>query len=141
MVTPEGKKIGDHIGLAYYTIGQRKGLGIGGKGEAWFVISKDIETNTLTVAQGTDHPALFADSLTAHECHLISGNAPPLPLLCTAKIRYRQEDVSCKATITSTGKLYVRFRTPQRAITPGQSIVFYDGDTCLGGAVITMRGE
>jgi len=137
MITPEGKKVGEHIGLAYYTIGQRKGLGIGGEGDAWFVASKNIEENTLVVAQGTDHPALFANSLTAHESHWISGHAPQLPLSCSAKIRYRQEDSPCKVEASTTGELLVYFQTPQRAITPGQSIVFYDGDTCLGGAVIT----
>jgi len=136
MVTPEGKVIGEHIGLAYYTIGQRKGLGIGGEGEAWFVVSKDIEANTLTIAQGTDHPALFSSSLLATEAHWISGAPPSFPLTCTAKIRYRQQDCPCAVETTCDKNLTVSFQTAQRAITPGQSIVFYDHNTCLGGAVI-----
>ncbi len=139
MVTVDEKKIGDHIGLAYYTIGQRKGLGIGGEGEAWFVVSKNIETNTLTVAQGADHPALFAHCLVAHQSHWISGNAPSFPFSCTAKIRYRQEDSPCEVTMAEPDKLSVHFEKPQRAVTPGQSIVFYEGATCLGGAIITSR--
>jgi len=137
MVTVDGKKIGDHIGLAYYTIGQRKGLGIGGEGDAWFVVSKNSETNTLTVAQGIDHPALFAHSLVANKNHWISGKTPSSPLSCTAKIRYRQEDSPCEVTMVGPDKLSVHFEKPQRAITPGQSIVFYDEATCLGGAVIS----
>jgi tRNA-specific 2-thiouridylase len=136
MVTVDGKKIGDHIGLGYYTIGQRKGLKIGGEGAAWFVVAKNPETNTLTIAQGTDHPALFAHSLIAHQSHWISGETPSFPFFCTAKIRYRQEDSPCEVIMTKTGELYVRFEKKQRAITPGQSIVFYDGASCLGGAVI-----
>lgn len=134
IVSVDGKKVGEHVGLAFYTIGQRKGMGIGGEGDAWFVADKDKENNRLLVAQGGNHPALFKPSLTASEATWIA-ETPALPLKCTAKIRYRQPDVSC--TVHNEGtSLKVLFDTPQRAITPGQSVVFYQGDLCLGGAVI-----
>ena len=135
IVTTEGEVVGTHIGLAYYTIGQRKGMGIGGRGEAWFVVGKDLEKNQLIVAQGANHPALFASQLVAKEPHWI-GEPPRFPLSCTAKIRYRQTDQACSVE-GDDNRLHVRFETPQRAITPQQSIVFYDGDTCLGGAFIS----
>lgn len=137
MITPEGKEIGQHIGLPYYTLGQRKGLAIGGPGEAWFVAKKDLATNTVTVVQGEDHPMLFADKLTSLAPHWISGNPPgSFPYRCTAKVRYRQPDFPCTVYELPQGQLEVRFDSPQRAATPGQSIVFYQGAVCLGGAVI-----
>lgn len=134
IVTTEGEVVGTHIGLAYYTIGQRKGMGIGGRGDAWFVVDKDIERNRIIVAQGANHPALFASGLVAKEPYWI-GEPPPYPFSCTAKIRYRQADQVCTVE-GDTERLHVHFEVPQRAITPQQSVVFYDGNTCLGGAFI-----
>lgn len=139
MKTPDGRYLGQHCGLPYYTIGQRKGLGIGGQGEAWFVAGKDVEKNCLIVVQGDSHPALYADELIAKEAHWI-GATPSLPLRCTAKIRYRQPDQPCIVRQGERDTLVVTFDSPQRAITPQQSIVFYDGATCLGGAFIKERG-
>lgn len=139
-ITPEGKKVGSHEGMAYYTIGQRKGLGIGGAGEAWFVCSKSAEKNTVTVVQGEEHPALYSYTLTATEASWVMKEAPLLPLKCKAKIRYRQEDQQCCIERIEDGRLYIRFTLPQRAITPRQSIVFYQQDICLGGAMIEQPG-
>ena len=136
MISAEGKEMGTHEGLAYYTIGQRKGLKIGGQGEAWFVAGKEAAGNRLIIAQGANHPALFADTLLAKEAHWISGVSPSFPLRCTAKIRYRQADQLCTVTDGPDGMIHVQFDTPQRAITPQQSIVFYDGQVCLGGGFI-----
>ena len=135
--TVEGKKIGSHDGIFYYTIGQRKGMGIGGEGEAWFVAGKDTKRNALIVAQGANHPALFAPSLIATDISWV--DAPPtLPLRCHAKVRYRQVEQPC--TVEKRGEhLHVTFDTPQRAITPRQSVVFYQGDHCLGGAIIKRK--
>lgn len=131
----EGKKLGQHRGIAFYTLGQRKGLGIGGAGEAWFVVHKDLERNVLIVAQGDDHPALYHSHLTAQEVHWITEK-PTMPFTCTAKVRYRQADQLCWVEPLGTTGLSVRFDVPQRAVTPGQSIVFYQGELCLGGAII-----
>lgn len=136
-VDTKGNIIGEHEGAFYYTIGQRKGLGIGGPGEAWFVVDKDIDKNTVTLAQGENHQALFHSTLDAKELTWV-GACPTLPLNCTAKVRYRQSDVPCKVSKTMKG-ISVRFETPMRAITPGQSVVFYDKDICLGGAIIYDR--
>lgn len=135
MMTFEGEVIGEHRGLMYYTIGQRHGLGIGGRGkspEPWFVIGKDQSKNTLYVGQGFEHPLLYADYLEASELNLISGE---LPARCTCKTRYRQQDVMCEVEVIGN-QCKVIFPEPVRAVTPGQSIVFYDGEVCLGGAVI-----
>ncbi|CRX39161.1 tRNA 2-thiouridine(34) synthase MnmA [Estrella lausannensis] len=141
MISPEGKIMGEHQGIAYYTIGQRHGLGIGGEGEAWFVVGKNPENNQLIVAQGSEHPALFADTLTAEGANWITPEGcPTLPFACHAKIRYRQNDQECIIEKMEEGKLTVRFKRPQRAITPRQSIVFYQGDKCLGGAFIEKAG-
>jgi tRNA-uridine 2-sulfurtransferase len=140
MKTLDGNVVGTHCGLPYYTIGQRKGIGIGGQGDAWFVAGKDIANNCLLVVQGANHPALYADTLIAKEIHWISGQQPSLPLRCTAKIRYRQPDQPCVVTHGQNGTLFVSFDSPQRAITPQQAIVFYDGPVCLGGAFIQERG-
>ncbi len=130
--TPEGKTVGTHQGVAYYTRGQRRGLGLGGEGEPWFVLDKELSTNTVIVARGEDHPGLYAQELTAHSFTWVLGH-PPTQTALTAKIRYRQADQPCTLDL-ATGR--VAFATPQRAIAPGQSIVFYDGDCCLGGGVI-----
>lgn len=133
----ENEIVGSHIGLAYYTIGQRKGLGIGGRGEAWFIVGKDVEKNELIVAQGENHPALFSTELLAKEAHWISGRPPQFPLHAFAKIRYRQPSEPCQ--IYQEGDLLrVSFTNPQRAITPQQSIVFYNDTVCLGGAFILV---
>ena len=124
--------------MAYYTIGQRKGLGIGGPGDAWFVVDKDPEKNVVYLAQGDDHPSLYAHDLTANEISWVK-EAPTFPLHCKAKIRYRQPEEECVVTQTDNNELHVHFPNPQRAITLRQSIVFYDGDTCLGGGMIASK--
>lgn len=129
-----GQVVGKHRGVAYYTIGQRKGLSLGGPGEAWFVVGKDVKNNIVFVEQGDDHPALYASSLTASDATWVSS-APTFPLHCTAKIRYRQPDQPCIVE-QHNHQLTVQFLTPQRAITPRQSVVFYQDDLCLGGATI-----
>lgn len=141
IVTMEGKLIGEHQGIAYYTIGQRKGLAIGGAATPWFVANKEIETNRLVVVQGQDHPALFCLELLADSHHWISGQPPSLPFRCKAKVRYRQEEKSCwlLPVADSADQLLVRFDEPQRAVTPGQSVVFYSDQACLGGAIIRER--
>ena len=124
----------------FHTIGQRQGLGIGGmreaSGEPWYVVAKNMETNQLVVAQGNDHPALFKPALEAKDLHWISGQAPAVPLRCHARIRYRQSDQACEITALREDQIQVRFSEPQRAVTPGQAIVFYDDDLCLGGGTI-----
>jgi len=138
--TPEGECLGEHQGLAYYTIGQRQGLGIGGVAggaEApWFVAAKDVERNRLVVVQGARHPLLMAERLETAPAHWISGQTPKLPLRCQARLRHRQPLQPCEIRLLDTGGCAVRFAQPQRAITPGQSIVFYQDDDCLGGAVV-----
>lgn len=132
--TVDGEKLGTHDGIYYYTIGQRKGMGIGGPGEAWFVAGKDKASRKLIVAQGEDHPALFAPALTATEVSWVC-DVPTFPLKCKAKIRYRQVEEDC--TVEKNGEtLTVYFDQPQRAITPRQSVVFYNGNACIGGAII-----
>ena len=133
--TAEGKTIGEHIGLAFYTIGQRKGIGIGGAGDAWYVAQKRLPENELVVVQGHDHPLLLKNSLTAQDLSWTSGRLPAAALH-TAKTRYRQADAGCTVASTDTG-IKVHFAAPQWAVTPGQSVVLYDGETCLGGGVIT----
>jgi tRNA-specific 2-thiouridylase len=139
IVTPEGQILGTHQGLMYYTLGQRQGLGIGGiKGSQhtpWFVAQKDLTHNQLIVVAGHDHPLLYQQQLHTQIPHWIAGIAPGTEFSCTAKIRYRQKDAACQVRVEATG-LDVYFNTPQWAITPGQSIVFYQDEVCLGGAVI-----
>ena len=134
-----GKPMGKHNGLMYHTIGQRQGLGIGGiKGaseEAWYVVDKDLARNILTVAQGAQHPRLFKRELTVSTIHWINDTQPTLPYQCKAKTRYRQTDQTCTIESSSHGYRII-FDQAQRAITPGQSVVFYQGDNCLGGGVI-----
>ena len=139
IVSVDGDELGEHEGLMYHTIGQRQGLRIGGlanRPEApWYVVDKQVADNVLVVAQGNEHPALFKTQLTATDVIWISGEPPTLPLICHAKIRYRQADQPCEVS-ASYSKVQVSFTTPQRAVTPGQSVVFYEGDICLGGGVI-----
>jgi tRNA-specific 2-thiouridylase len=145
--TPEGDDIGQHQGLMYHTIGQRQGLGIGGLTDypdaPWYVAQKDLERNVLIAVQGKQHPLLFSRSLITHEVDWISGQAPTLPMQCTAKTRYRQEDQSCHVELWGAGGYQVTFDEPQRAVTPGQSVVFYAGEQCLGGGIIeqTFRDD
>ncbi len=140
IMTTDNDVIGQHAGLMYHTIGQRQGLGIGGvKGaneEPWFVIEKDLENNVLRVAQGTHNPLLYTNTLQAGQIHWINGQAPSDTLTLTAKTRYRQADQNCSITLLNDNRLEAIFEEPQRAITPGQSVVFYVDDVCLGGAVI-----
>lgn len=136
-----GNILGDHDGVAYYTPGQRRGMGIGGAGEPWFVVGKDIPRNVVKLAQGTRHPALYCDNLTATELSWVSGReVPSMPFTCKAKIRYRQPDQSCVIKKIENGRAYVSFSVPQRAVTIRQSIVFYEGDICLGGGIIEAPG-
>ncbi len=140
MRTPDGEYIGQHHGLMYYTLGQRQGLGIGGRknstGEPWFVAGKDMSSKTLYVVQG-DHPWLHSQSLVAQQLSWVSGHQPVLPCKATAKTRYRQPDQPCTISQSDNGDITVEFEQKQRAVTPGQSVVFYQGDDCLGGGVIT----
>ncbi|MGB0712271.1 MAG: tRNA 2-thiouridine(34) synthase MnmA [Gammaproteobacteria bacterium] len=137
--TPDGTVIGTHQGLMYYTLGQRRGLGIGGLREAsdnpWYVAGKALERNVLVAVQEHDHPLLMSPSLQASSTHWIRGAAPTFPLHCKAKIRYRQQEQACTVEPQGNG-VRVCFETPQWAVTPGQSVVFYDANTCLGGAII-----
>ena len=135
MQTPEGRPVGRHLGLSYYTIGQRQGLGIGGPGEAWYVAGKDMAANILFVVQGHDHPALLAPALIAIDASWLAG-VPPVEFgVYSAKTRYRQRDDACTVS-TMDDQVVARFERPQWAVTPGQSVVVYDGEVCLGGAVI-----
>ena len=140
MKTPEGRVVGQHQGLMYYTLGQRQGLGIGGQKdgstEAWFVAAKDMASNTLVVVQGHEHPLLKRSTLAAGQLNWISGVAPDPDQPYTAKTRYRQTDAPCRVLTLSDDTLELAFGTPQWAVTPGQSVVLYDGEVCLGGGII-----
>ena len=138
MVDPQGNVVGRHDGLMYYTLGQRKGLGIGGRGDgrSWFVVEKDMEHNILRVCQGEDDERLYSHALTASGMHFIKGEAPAKIFDCTAKVRYRQPDQICHVELDDIGGAHITFPEAQRAITPGQSVVLYDGEVCLGGGVI-----
>jgi len=133
---PGERLLGEHHGLMYYTLGQRQGLGIGGAGAPWYVARKDLARNILYVAQGHDHPALFSRWLSAGELSWVAGTPPRLPLRCTAKTRYRQADQRCVVEPGQGDTCVVGFDKAQRAVTPGQSVVFYDSEQCLGGGVI-----
>jgi tRNA-specific 2-thiouridylase len=139
MRTPEGKLVGEHQGVMYYTLGQRNGLGIGGRhdagGEAWYVVGKDVDANVLHVAQGGENRWLHSQRLRSETPFWIAGDAPSANFRCTAKTRYRQSDQAC-SVVVENGGLELHFDEPQRAVTPGQSVVLYDGEVCLGGAVI-----
>ncbi len=139
--TDSGEKMGTHNGLMFYTLGQRQGLGIGGTklsdGSPWYVLDKQLDSNTLVVGQGHDHPQLFRRRLNAHDMHWVSGIAPATPLQCTAKVRYRQQDQGVTITPTENNTLQVKFDEPVRAATPGQSLVLYHEDECLGGGIIS----
>ena len=138
--TPEGRVLGEHIGLAFYTIGQRKGIGLGGvKGAAegaWYVARKDMQKNELIVVQDHDHPLLLSRSLEASDLAWVSGEPPPVEAAYGAKTRYRQADARCRVARLSGDDLGVEFDAPQWAVTPGQSVVLYEGAVCLGGGVI-----
>jgi tRNA-specific 2-thiouridylase len=136
IVDDKGKRVGEHMGLAFYTIGQRKGIGIGGAGEAWYVADKRIAANELVVVQGHDHPLLMKKTLSAADTAWVSGNAPATASAHTAKTRYRQADAPCTLSKVLESEVRVDFSSPQWAVTPGQSVVLYDGEICLGGGVI-----
>ncbi len=143
IVTTDGEVIGRHNGLMFYTLGQRQGLGIGGRKGAsdqpWFVADKDLTHNRLIVVQGHDHPRLLHRALEASQLSWVSGAPPDCPVELSAKVRYRQPAQTCRLTRIENGVARVEFAQPQRAITPGQSVVFYQGDICLGGGVIDRR--
>jgi tRNA-uridine 2-sulfurtransferase len=143
--TPEGKLVGRHEGLMYYTIGQRQGLKIGGSresnGEPWFVAAKDMEANILIVVQGHTHPLLLSDGLLASQLHWIAGteveDRPQTNWVYAAKTRYRQPDAPCEIERLSTDEVEIKFGQKQWAVTPGQSAVVYESNVCLGGGIIT----
>ena len=141
IVTPDGQVVGEHVGLAYYTLGQRQGLGIGGvkaaNDGAWFVAGKDMARNRLVAVQGHDHPLLHRLDVDAFDLHWVSGMPPTLPARLHAKTRYRMPDAACSVTADGTS-VHALFDAPQWAPTPGQYLVFYDGDVCLGGGVIDV---
>ena len=156
MKTPDGRLLGEHVGLAFYTLGQRKGIGLGGSkdgsGEPWFVARKDMASNTLYVTQGHDHPWLLSASLRASDCSWVAGVAPsagtaddglPSPAggAFSAKTRYRQADSRCRIAALEGDSVALAFDTPQWASTPGQSAVLYAGEVCLGGGIITATGN
>jgi len=143
--TPEGKYIGQHHGLMYYTFGQRQGLGIGGVKDApdepWYVLEKDLKNNVLIVGQGHDHPLMLHNTLEAAQLDWCSNRPLTETIRCAAKTRYRQADQDCIVEPLNSGRVKVRFDQQQRAITPGQSVVFYDGDVCLGGGIIESKSN
>jgi tRNA-uridine 2-sulfurtransferase len=149
MKTADDTTVGEHVGLSFYTLGQRKGIGIGGmqafrnadgSSDAWYVAKKDVASNTLYVVQGHEHPWLLSASLTAGQASWVAGHAPQQGQL-SAKTRYRQADVACHLGNTPDGDFSLAFPTPQWAVTPGQSAVLYDGDVCLGGGIISAAGN
>ena len=140
MLDESGRVVGRHVGLPYYTLGQRQGLGIGGghgaSGDAWYVAGKDAARNVLIVVQGHDHPLLLSRALLSEPATWIADRPPAAMFTCTAKTRYRQRAEPCEVAVADDGRCTVRFARPQRAVTPGQSVVFYRDAVCLGGAVI-----
>ncbi len=138
----DGRTLGEHVGLAFYTLGQRKGVGIGGtrdgSGEAWFVARKDMASNTLWVVQGHDHPWLMSDRLSAQDAAWVAGAPPASGSRLSAKTRYRQADAACTIVAAPDRGFELTFDAPQWAVTPGQSAVLYDGEVCLGGGVIAQ---
>lgn len=141
----QGNTLGEHQGLMYYTLGQRQGIGVGGVQQGaeapWYVLAKQMESNTLLVGQGNQNPRLFSNRLRLSTIDWVAGSAPPLPLTCHAKTRYRQPDQACVLEAIDSNQFEVRFEQPQRAVTPGQSCVFYLGDQCLGGGVIEQASN
>jgi len=141
--TVDGQVIGEHQGLMYHTLGQRKGLGIGGLKESnddpWYVVDKDVARNRLIVAQGADHPRLMSVGLIAQQLHWVDRQPIAAPLRCTVKTRYRQTDIPCDIVPRGDDRIEVRFDAPVAAVTPGQSAVFYLADVCLGGGIIEER--
>ena len=139
MRTPDGITLGEHSGTMYYTLGQRNGLRIGGRRDAdqapWYVIGKDVKENVLYLAQGVDNTWLLSSRLLAGGLSWVAGAAPDEEFACTAKTRYRQADQACIVRVSGE-RCDVEFAEPQRAVTPGQSVVFYRGDECLGGGII-----
>jgi tRNA-uridine 2-sulfurtransferase len=139
--TSDGTMVGQHMGLAFYTIGQRKGIGIGGKqgsdGTAWYVAGKDLAENTLIVVQGHDDPLLLKRRLSAMDATWVSGELPVEGSIHSAKSRYRQADSTCQLTRVEDDEVSLEFSEPQWAVTPGQSVVLYDGAVCLGGGIIS----
>ena len=140
MRTSEGVTVGEHIGLMFYTIGQRKGIGLGGRrdadGSPWYVAHKDIERNELIVVQGHDHPLLWREQLVARDLAWVAGEAPCAHRDDAGKTRYRQVDAPCMMDFSAPDSIAARFMSPQWAVTPGQSFVLYRGEACLGGGVI-----
>ncbi len=138
--TPEGEVVGKHDGLMYHTLGQRKGLRIGGLANAgeepWYVVEKDLLRNVLIVGQGNNHPRLFSKGLVGNQLHLVDRLELTTPIKCTVKTRYRQEDVLCTLSPLDDGEYTVMFDEQQSSVTPGQSVVFYKDDVCLGGGII-----
>jgi tRNA-specific 2-thiouridylase len=136
----EGDIIGEHDGLMYHTLGQRKGLRIGGLANAgeepWYVVEKDLLRNVLIVGQGHNHPRLFSKGLIGNQLHLVNRKPLDAPVKCTVKTRYRQDDVPCHLSPMSDGEYLVMFDEPQSSVTPGQSVVFYQDNICLGGGII-----
>ncbi|BET97236.1 tRNA 2-thiouridine(34) synthase MnmA [Xenorhabdus taiwanensis] len=143
IMTVDGQTIGQHTGLMYHTLGQRKGLGIGGtkngSEEPWYVVDKDVENNILVVAQGHEHPRLMSVGLIAQQLHWVNRQPLQAEMRCVVKTRYRQHDIPCTVVPLGEDKIEVRFDSPVAAVTPGQSAVFYQGEVCLGGGVIEQR--
>ncbi|PQQ27928.1 tRNA 2-thiouridine(34) synthase MnmA [Photorhabdus hindustanensis] len=143
IMTVDGETVGEHQGLMYHTLGQRKGLGIGGTKEGseepWYVIDKDVQNNILIVAQGHEHPRLMSTGLIAQQLHWVDRETLTEKIHCVVKTRYRQQDIPCTVTPINEDKIEVRFANPIAAVTPGQSAVFYQGEVCLGGGVIEQR--
>jgi len=145
MVTPDGQFISKHQGLMYYTLGQRQGLGVGGvknaPDEPWYVLDKDLENNRLIIGQGHDHPLMLHNTLEANQLDWCSNQSLTETILCTAKTRYRQSDQACQVIPLGNDRCRVLFEQPQRAITPGQSVVFYQDEVCLGGGIIECKSN
>jgi tRNA-specific 2-thiouridylase len=149
MMTPDGEIMGEHIGLSFYTLGQRKGIGLGGSKkhrdddgnhEAWYVARKDVASNTLYVVQGHDHPWLLSHTLAADQVSWVAGKSPT-EMNLTAKTRYRQHDMTCVHSALPDGRFSLQFEQAQWAVTPGQSAVLYEGDVCLGGGIIATSAS
>ncbi|MDW9425199.1 tRNA 2-thiouridine(34) synthase MnmA, partial [Yersinia enterocolitica] len=143
IMTVDGQHVGEHQGLMYHTLGQRKGLGIGGTKEGgddpWYVVDKDVANNILLVAQGHEHPRLMSVGLIAQQLHWVDREPVTAAFRCVVKTRYRQQDIPCTVTPLDDERVEVRFDEPVAAVTPGQSAVFYQGEVCLGGGIIEER--